>query len=86
MLNVSFENRECRSLFVNCIWYCSKPTYERDNCALNLDLNRIPCCRVDKACAMLAETLCEVGGARFEFVSRAIFFTSQNIYNEMLTF
>ena len=56
--------------------YSSTPTYERVNCALDSDLNWLPRGRMDKACALLAESLYGVGGTRFESVLRALIFLS----------
>ena len=46
-----------------------------------MDWNQVPCGGMDKACVMLAKSLCGVGGTRFESVCRALIFLYENIYN-----
>ena len=45
-----------------------------------MNWNQVPCGRMDKACAMLAKSLCGVGDTRFESVSRALTFLTENVF------
>ena len=56
MLNVDFEHLVHGSLFIKL--HGATVVYERDDCA---HLHRVPRGRMDKTCAMLAQSLCGMG-------------------------
>ena len=80
MSKSEFDHRVHGSVLVKLHATTSISTYEKDHCALDMDWNRVPCGRMDKACAMLAKSLCGVGDVWFEYELRALTFLTQNIF------
>ena len=89
MLNVEFDYRVYGFFFVNCMRHCSISTYERGPCALDSDVipREVPRGLMDQAFAILAQSLCGIGGTRLECLPMALLSLSlsQKIYNKFKT-